>query len=79
MKISLKNYAEIPEEQRNGIYEVENIGTSYYVNGNLHREEGPVIEYLNGSKWWYVNGKPHRIDGPAYESISGFTEYYIEG
>ena len=23
----------------------------------LHREDGPAIEYANGSKYWYLNGK----------------------
>ena len=23
----------------------------------LHRENGPAIEYANGSKEWYINGK----------------------
>jgi len=26
----------------------------------LHREEGPAVEYPDGSKVWYLNGQPHR-------------------
>ena len=29
----------------------------YYVNNNLHREEGPACEYANGNKRWYLNHK----------------------
>lgn len=25
--------------------------------GELHREDGPAIEWPNGSKFWYENGK----------------------
>ena len=29
----------------------------WYLNGKLHREEGPAIEYANGDKFWYLNGE----------------------
>lgn len=29
---------------------------SWCVNGNLHRIDGPAIEYANGLKVWYING-----------------------
>ena len=77
MKISYEDYFSIPYGQRNGIYEVENIGTFYYVNGNLHREDGPAEEYIDGIKYWYFNGKLHRLDGPAY-IFDSIEEYYIE-
>ena len=79
MKISYEDYFSIPYGQRNGIYEVENIGTFYYVNGNLHREDGPAEEYIDGAKYWYINDKYHRLDGPAIELASGKKSYYIEG
>ena len=28
----------------------------WYVNGKLHREDGPAVEWEDGSKSWYVNG-----------------------
>jgi len=28
----------------------------WYRNGELHREDGPAIEYANGYKYWYLNG-----------------------
>lgn len=29
---------------------------SWYLNGNLHREDGPAIEWGDGDKWWYIDG-----------------------
>ena len=79
MKLSREEFWKIPIEQRNGIYEVENKGTFYYVNGKEHREDGPAFEGINGDKWWYINGEFHRLDGPAIEWRSGTKFYYIEG
>ena len=41
--------------------------TIYTLNGVIHREDGPAIEYHNGDKLWYINGHLHREDGPAAE------------
>ena len=30
---------------------------SWYLNGKLHREDGPAIEWANGDKEWWLNGK----------------------
>jgi len=29
----------------------------WYLNGELHREDGPAIEFANGDKKWYLNGE----------------------
>jgi len=29
----------------------------WYLNGKLHREDGPAREYADGTKAWYLNGK----------------------
>ena len=29
----------------------------WFLNGKLHREDGPAIEYPNGSKEWCLHGK----------------------
>ena len=55
-------------------------GTKYwYLNGLLHREDGPACEYADRSKSWYLNGKLHRIDGPAFESADGDKYWYLNG
>ena len=51
----------------------------WYLNGKLHRTDGPAIEYANGDKHWYLNGKCHRTDGPAVEYADGNKYWYING
>jgi len=29
----------------------------WYLKGKLHREDGPAIEWANGTKHWYLKGK----------------------
>ena len=59
-------------------YIVDKNGTKvWYINGNLHREDGPAIEYKNGTKYWYLNGNKHREDGPAIEDKNGDKEWYL--
>ena len=52
---------------------------SWYLNGKLHREDGPAREYASGDKFWYLNGKLHREDGPAVEYASGSKSWYLNG
>ena len=54
-------------------------GTFWIVNGLIHREDGPAIEYSNGTKEWYINGKRHRLDGPAIEYANGSKLWYPNG
>jgi hypothetical protein len=49
------------------------------LNGQRHREDGPAIEWSNGTKEWYLNGKIHRVDGPASECASGFKSWWLNG
>ena len=52
---------------------------SWYLNGQLHREDGPAIERFDGSKYWYLNGELHREDGPAIEPSNGFKFWFLNG
>jgi len=53
-------------------------GTFYYNDfGQLHREDGPAIEYTTGGKRWYFNNLLHREDGPAAEFSDGSKFWYI--
>ena len=29
----------------------------WWLNGKLHREDGPAVEYADGGKSWYLNDK----------------------
>jgi hypothetical protein len=68
-KNKLPNGSELIETNRGSKY--------WYLNGNLHREDGPAIERFNGDKSWYVNDKRHREDGPAIEWSNGDKFWYI--
>ena len=50
----------------------------WYLNGDLHREDGPAVEYANGHKEWHLNGKCHREDGPAIELSNGEKYWYLD-
>lgn len=47
--------------------------------GELHREDGPAIEYFDGAKEWYRNGELHREDGPAAEYPDGERLWFRNG
>ena len=53
--------------------------TVWRLNGNLHREDGPAIEWANGDKAWCVNNNLHRTAGPAVEYADGHATWHLEG
>jgi hypothetical protein len=55
----------------NGIY--------WCLNELYHRENGPAVEYVNGTKEWYLNGKLHREDGPAIDDADGNKYWFLNG
>ena len=59
---------------------IDKSGNKYwYLNGKLHRTDGPAIEYSDGTKIWFLNGKRHRVDGPAVEHYDGYRAWYLSG
>ena len=56
-----------------GITELDNC-KQWYVNGLLHRIDGPSCEYREGDKLWFFHGKRHREDGVAIEECGGLME-----
>jgi hypothetical protein len=63
--------------------EITNYGTKIYHKDRglsvIHREDGPAIEYSDGTKAWYRNSLLHREDGPAIEWADGGKRWYLEG
>ena len=61
--------------------EVDSYGTRRYYNSadQLHREDGPAVEWPSGAKHWYQNGKLHREDGPAVEMADGSKFWHQNG
>ena len=51
----------------------------YNLEDQLHREDGPAMEYENGYKAYYLSGKLHREDGPAIEWGNEYKSYFING
>jgi len=51
----------------------------WYLNGELHREDGPALIHANGLKEWYLNGKMHREDGPAMICANGTKQWWLNG
>jgi len=70
---------------------VKDDGTqSWYINGKLHREDGPAIIWGNctqdgnlrpiaGRHDWYKEGKLHRDNGPAIIWADGSQYWYKNG
>ena len=50
----------------------------WHINGWLHRDDGPAVEWGNTFKW-YLNGKLHREDGPAVEYTNGEVGWALNG
>ena len=50
----------------------------WYLDGKLHREDGPAVERADGSKKWHLNGKLHRTDGPAVEYANGSKAWFLD-
>ena len=66
-------------EVKNGRY-VDKYGTvSCYKNGQRHREDGPAVEWKDGTKEWWLNGQRHREGGPAVEWSDGSKYWYKDG
>jgi hypothetical protein len=58
---------------------VYNDRTEWYQNGQLHRINGPAIEWANGAKSWWQKDLLHRLDGPAIEWATGDKEWFQNG
>lgn len=56
--------------------------TSWYKDSKmriLHREDGPAVEWSDGSRQWYLDGQLHREGGPAVEWPDGSRHWWVEG
>jgi hypothetical protein len=49
----------------------------WFLNGLVHRTDGPAVEWTNGDKFWYLNGQQHRTDGPAIERANGDKLWFL--
>lgn len=63
---------------------IEIDGDIFHLNddNNLHRLDGPAIEFKSGAEWWMQLGKLHRDNGPAIIKKlerKKIFEYYLDG
>ena len=50
-------------ENQKPICKVNGDGTKqWYLNGKLHREDGPAIEYVDGDKYWFLKNKFYGLE-----------------
>ena|ERR1700691_4939527 len=75
--LKLKDWEDIPENYT-GIIECSNGSIFYFLNGFIHREDGPAVTHPNGNMHYYLNGKLHREDGPAIIHPSGKIYYFLK-
>ena len=57
----------------------ENGDREWYLNDELHREDGAAVECADGTRFWYLHGKLHREDGPAVEQSNGARSWFLNG
>jgi len=51
----------------------------WFLNGKLHRTDGPAVIWTDGAQEWFLNGKLHRTDGPAVIWFDGARFWYLNG
>ena len=67
---------------KNGTYINDWLETEHYVDGKLHRVDGPAVvvdEDHPQCGQWYFNGKRHREDGPAWLTDDDTELWYWHG
>jgi len=59
---------------------IDKCGNKFWKNkkGQLHREDRPAVEDVNGDKFWFLNGVRHRTNGPAIER-NGSKFWFLNG
>ncbi len=55
------------------------VGILWFLNGELHREDGPAKVAFCGDRFWFLNGKMHSADGPAADCADGSRVWYQHG
>ena len=73
-----KGYSILHRENNLPAIEYANGAKIWYVNGKLHRENGPACE-SNEVKQWFLFGEYNREDGPAIEYKNGAKYWYLNG
>ena len=70
--VALSNIAPLVLESAGGAEE-------WYLNGVLHRGDGPAHIMSGGGKRWYDNGRVHRVGAPALVDVDGSEAWFEDG
>jgi hypothetical protein len=76
--VKASHYRDIPRNFT-GIAEWPDGSKHWYLNGKLHRVDGPARVWPSGTKEWYLNGELHNANGPAVEGADGKKEWHLNG
>ena len=60
-----------------GIIEWSNGDKSWWINGKLHKVDGPAVEQVNGYKAWYLNGIPANPLFFEIPDCEKYIDYYM--
>ena len=61
-------------------FTIDTLGNKeWWLNGQLHREDGPAYCWFAGHKEWWLNDKRYRENGPAVEYADGSKSWYLNG
>lgn len=74
----VSNY-DSPENNFTGVTINESETITYYVNGTIHRDNGPARLFKDGRIIYFQNGFIHREDGPAEVYLDGSYAYSKNG
>lgn len=71
----------VPANDPSFIREVDLVDTIRYRNSDdqLHREDGPAVEWEDGTRMWFLDELLHREDGPAVEGADGSLQWFLDG
>tara|TARA_B110000238_G_C15948575_1_gene362191 strand:+ start:115 stop:402 length:288 start_codon:yes stop_codon:yes gene_type:complete len=51
----------------------------WFLNGKIHRTDGPAVVRTDGINIWYLNGDLHRTDGPSVDRPDAVTRFHLYG
>ena len=71
-----KLYAENATQRKPVMFVRPGGGKEWRLNGKLHRDDAPAVEYEDGINAWYQHGKLHRIGAPAAIGYNGDKLWY---
>ena len=78
-KVLKLNDGDVMPVNYTGVIEYPGGTRHWYLNGELHREDGPAKITRNDIQIWYNYGRIHREDGPAIKYPDGGEEWCING